>query len=279
MNPETSPNPGGKLIRLLRPSLVVLCGPSACGKSTFAKRHFRPTQIISSDWARALVCDDERDQRFNSQAFELVHFLVKQRLGLNRLCVVDSTALTAHARRDLLFLARNNQVPTTLMIFRVPLETCVARDEKRERSVGRSVVERQYQNFELSLDAMRQEGFDQVVELQNGDLDQIRFEILFRPIQRPQPTDARPSARPNRSGDPVNRGQGGNGAGNSSAARPAAPPLVQPTASDHSRPTPSVAPPQSLALNQRAELHSPLPATIAHPATPIASPVGKKELA
>jgi len=40
----------------------------------------RPTQIISSDWARALVCDDARDQRFNVQAFALVHFLVEQRL-------------------------------------------------------------------------------------------------------------------------------------------------------------------------------------------------------
>src|SRR5208337_3786605 len=95
-------NADGKLVRLLRPSIVVLCGPAACGKSTFAERHFRPTQIISSDWARARVCDDDRDQRFNSQAFALVHFLVEQRLTLNRLCVVDSTALTGQARKDLL---------------------------------------------------------------------------------------------------------------------------------------------------------------------------------
>ena len=99
MAQERTQNEGNeKRVRLIRPSIVLLCGPAACGKSTFAERHFRPTQIISSDWARARVCDDERDQRFQAQAFALVHTLTEIRLGLNRLCVVDSTALTAHHR-------------------------------------------------------------------------------------------------------------------------------------------------------------------------------------
>src|SRR6184192_2833322 len=66
-----------RVIRLVRPSVVALCGPAACGKSAFAARHFRPTQIISSDRCRALVCDDEQDQRFQTQAFALLHFLVR----------------------------------------------------------------------------------------------------------------------------------------------------------------------------------------------------------
>jgi protein phosphatase len=205
MNPESVQNPGGKSLRLLRPSIVVLCGPSACGKSTFAKRHFRPTQIISSDWARALVCDDERDQRFSTQAFALVQFLVEQRLTLNRLCVVDSTALTNQARKDLLNLAQRCQVPTTLLLFNVPLETCVARDEKRERSVGRAVLERQYENFERSKDAIRQEGFGQVVEFAEGDLESVQIEILFRPIQRPQRAEANSTRRFERVPQPYDR--------------------------------------------------------------------------
>jgi protein phosphatase len=174
----------GKRVRILRPSIVVLCGPAACGKSTFAERHFRPTQIISSDWARAWVCDDDRDQRFNAQAFGLVHFLVEQRLSLNRLCVVDSTALTTPARRELLTLAKKFQVPIIAMLFDVPLETCVARDEKRERSVGRSVVERQYEFFEQTKATIRREGFDQILEFNDGELDQVHFEIMFRPVLR-----------------------------------------------------------------------------------------------
>jgi len=219
MDSENNPdkgNVGRKSLRLLRPSTVVLCGPAACGKSTFAKRHFRPTQVISSDWARAHVCDDERDQRYNTQAFALVHFLVEQRLTVNRLCVVDSTALTASARKDLLDLAKKYQVPTTLILFNVPLETCIERDGKRERSVGRPIVERQYQAFEQSKATIRQEGFDQVVEYQDGDLDGVQIEILFRPVvrtvqgpprpvpganRRPERSAQMPNSRPGRAAD------------------------------------------------------------------------------
>jgi len=175
---------GRRSVRLIRPSIVVLCGPAACGKSTFAEKHFRPTQVISSDWARAWVCDDDRDQRFNSSAFELVHFVVDQRLLLNRLCVVDSTALTAQARKELLELARKYQVPATLMYFNVPLETCLARDEERERTVGRPVIERQYQTFEQAQPTLQQEGFDQVIELNSENIDAVEIEILFRPAVR-----------------------------------------------------------------------------------------------
>src|SRR5208337_1550846 len=145
MAPEQTTNQRQeKRVRLVRPSIVLLCGPAACGKSTFAQRHFRPTQIISSDWARGRVCDDERDQRCNPQAFALVHFLIEQRLTVNRLCVVDSTALTTEARKDLLDLARKYHVPATLLLFNVPLQTCLERDEKRERTVGKVIIERQY---------------------------------------------------------------------------------------------------------------------------------------
>jgi len=195
MNPENISDNGiaGAIsLRLHRPSIVVLCGPAACGKSTFAQRHFRPTQIISSDWARAHICDDERDQRFNTQAFALVHFLVEQRLMVNRLCVVDSTAVTSPARKDLVDLAKKHHVPSTLILFHVPLETCIERDQKRERSVGSAIVERQFQAFEQSKEAIRQEGFDQVVEYHDRDLERVQIEILFRPVVRPAPRPERP---------------------------------------------------------------------------------------
>jgi len=195
----TQPNPqqekllpgAEKTLRLVRPSVVVLCGPAACGKSTFAERHFRATQIISSDWARGRVCDDERDQRYQAQAFALVHFLIEQRLSLNRLCVVDSTALTTQARKDLLDLARRFQVPCVALLFDIPLEKCVERDQSRERTVGRAVIERQYEAFQQAKTAIRQEGFEQVLDLRDEDLDKVRIEVIFRPVARPAPAPAR----------------------------------------------------------------------------------------
>jgi len=184
-----------KVIRLIRPSVVVLCGPAACGKSTFAAKHFRPTQIVSSDQARALVCDDERDQRFSAQAFALVNCLLEQRLSINRLSVVDSTALTPPARKNLLDLARKYHVPAVALLIDVPLETCVERDAKRQRSVGRQIIERQHQFFEQLKSSIKQEGFDQVVELREEDLENVHFEVVFRPVPRAAAPPERPDRR------------------------------------------------------------------------------------
>jgi len=244
-------NAGGKALRLLRPSIVVLCGPAACGKSTFAQRHFRPTQIVSSDWARAHVCDDERDQRFNTQAFALVHFVLEQRLAVNRLCVVDSTALTPQARKDLLDLAKKYQVPTTLLLFNASLKTCIERDEKRERSVGKAIVERQHRAFEQTKATIGQEGFDQVVEFQDDDLENVQIEILFRPVARPAPHPVAGAPRrferspqPSRP-RPRGRGESGQSASTGSVpqvARPVAAP--RPAMTSGSISTPKVATPR-----------------------------------
>ena len=198
-----------KRVRLIRPSIVLLCGPAACGKSTLARRLFRPTQIISSDWARARVCDDERDQRFQTQAFALVHYLTELRLGLNRLCVVDSTALTLHHRKEYLELAKRFQVPCVVFLFDVPLEKCVERDRSRERTVGRPVIERQHLAFGQTKTDIRQEGFDEIIELGDEDLDKVQIEIIFRPIsQAPGMPGRRPQDETRHTPRPWQRGTG-----------------------------------------------------------------------
>ena len=52
-------------------SLVVLIGPSGSGKSTFARRHFKPTEVLSSDFCRGLVSDDENCQAATGDAFDV----------------------------------------------------------------------------------------------------------------------------------------------------------------------------------------------------------------
>ncbi len=176
----------GRIIRVFRPSLVVLCGPAACGKSTFAVHHFRSTQVVSSDVCRAMVCDDERDQRYHLQTFALVKFLVGQRLSINRLCVVDSTALTPEGRRSLLELGRKFEVRVELFMFDIPLERCLDFDRNRERSVGTKVIEEHFQLYHRARTAVVSEGFDEIVELHEEDLQSVRIEILYRPVFRPR---------------------------------------------------------------------------------------------
>ena len=76
-------------ITVPEPSLVVLAGPSGSGKSTFARRHFRPTEVISSDRCRGLVSDDENDLSATGDAFDLLHYIASKRLAGRRLSLLS----------------------------------------------------------------------------------------------------------------------------------------------------------------------------------------------
>ena len=59
---------------------MVLVGVSGSGKSTFARRHFAPTEVLSSDAFRGLVGDDENDQSATAAAFDALHYIAGKRL-------------------------------------------------------------------------------------------------------------------------------------------------------------------------------------------------------
>src|SRR5437016_1758257 len=72
-------------------SLVLMVGASGCGKSTFARRHFKSTEVLSSDFCRGLVADNENDQTATTDAFAALHFIASRRLARGKLTVVDAT--------------------------------------------------------------------------------------------------------------------------------------------------------------------------------------------
>lgn len=74
-------------------SLVVLIGATGSGKSTFARAHFKATEVISSDFCRGLVADDENDQSASGDAFDVLHYIAGKRLAAGRRTVVDATSL------------------------------------------------------------------------------------------------------------------------------------------------------------------------------------------
>src|SRR5262245_35979794 len=133
-------------------SLVVLVGVSGSGKSTFAARHFRRTEVISSDFCRGLVSDDENDQGATKAAFEVLHFIAAQRLDAQRLTVIDATNVERHAREALLTLAKRHHTPAVAIVLDVPEAVCAERNAARpERNVGPHVLRDQRRELRRSM--------------------------------------------------------------------------------------------------------------------------------
>ena len=95
-----------QVLRIPELSLVVMIGPSGSGKSSFARKHFQPTEVISSDYCRGLVSDDENNQKVTTEAFDVLRYIGSKRLALGNLTVVDATNVQMEARKPLVQLAR-----------------------------------------------------------------------------------------------------------------------------------------------------------------------------
>src|SRR5688500_7914347 len=121
-------------------SLVVLIGPSGSGKSSFAARHFKPTEVLSSDFCRALVSDDENNQAATGDAFELLHYIASKRLAAGKLTVVDATSVKPEDRKPLVALARQYHCLPVAIVFNLPEKLCQERNAKRDdRNFGTHV--------------------------------------------------------------------------------------------------------------------------------------------
>ncbi len=159
------------VIEIPDPSLVLLIGSSGAGKSTFAARHFLPTEIVSSDRCRAMICDDESNQTINAEAFGLLHHIARLRLQQRRLTVIDATNLQFRARRPLLRMARAHRIPIVAIIFQVPLAVCLAHNQSRsERQVSPQVLELHQQELITALSKLDREGYCHIYRVEKPDL-------------------------------------------------------------------------------------------------------------
>ncbi|MFJ6539230.1 polynucleotide kinase-phosphatase [Streptomyces sp. NPDC091385] len=157
-------NSEGRALPVTDLSLVVLVGASGSGKSTFAKRHFKPTEVISSDFCRGLVSDDENDQSATRDAFDVLHYIAGKRLAAGRRTVVDATSVQQDARRQLIDLARQYDVLPIAIVLDVPEEVCAERNAARpdRADMPRRVVQRHTRELRRSLRHLEREGFRKV---------------------------------------------------------------------------------------------------------------------
>lgn len=164
---------------LPRDAMVVLIGISGSGKTTFASRNFRSTQVLSSDALRAAITDDPNAQRATDDAFDLLDRIAEMRLRRGRITVVDATNVEEWARRELLALARRHRRPCVAIVLDPPLETIVERNARRaDRPRPRAALARQANWLRDSLASLPHEGFDAVHHLTSTDaIDAARVEL------------------------------------------------------------------------------------------------------
>jgi protein phosphatase len=150
--------------------VVALIGASGSGKSTFAGRHFGPTEVLSSDYCRGVVSNDENDQSATNAAFDVLHYIAGKRLERGILTVVDATNVQPEARRPLVALARQHHVLPVAIVFNLPETVCRERNRARaDRAFGPHVIRQQVEQLRRSLRNLQREGFRHIFVLNSPE--------------------------------------------------------------------------------------------------------------
>jgi alkanesulfonate monooxygenase SsuD/methylene tetrahydromethanopterin reductase-like flavin-dependent oxidoreductase (luciferase family)/predicted kinase len=151
------------VLRLPAPCLVVLVGPGASGKSTWAAAHFAPGSVVSSDRLRAVVGAGEDDVTASADALRLLDEIVALRVGRGLTTVVDTLGLDAGRRAAWRELARAAGVPCVAVAFDTPAGECRERNRSRTKRIPADVLAGQLRAWPAVREALRSEGFADVI--------------------------------------------------------------------------------------------------------------------
>jgi len=151
-------------------SLVVLIGVSGSGKSSFAKKHFKRTEILSSDECRALVSDDENSQSATKDAFDVLYYIAGKRLKSGLMTVIDATNILKEDRKGLVELSKTHHCLPVAIVLNLPEKICEARNQNRPyRNFSGHVIRQQNLQLKKSLREIKWEGFKQIYILKKPE--------------------------------------------------------------------------------------------------------------
>ena len=142
------------------PILYIMCGLPASGKTTKAKEIVAEegAEYVSSDEIRKELYGDESCQSDNQKVFEHYYKRMNQYLSEGKDVVIDSTNVTLKSRKRIIAECKINCVKLLYMIA-TPIEYCYENDSKRERHVGKEVIDKFWKSFQFPQEF---EGFDGV---------------------------------------------------------------------------------------------------------------------
>jgi F420-dependent oxidoreductase-like protein len=150
-------------LHLPAPCVVVLVGPGASGKSTWAAAHFPADVIVSSDRLRAMVGSGEHDIAASTDAFAVLEEIVRRRLARRLTTVIDTLGLDFQKRRTWVALAREHGLPCVAVAFDTPPAECRARNRNRSPRIPADALTAQLRSWTRTRETLADEGFDAVL--------------------------------------------------------------------------------------------------------------------
>lgn len=126
-----------------------------------------------------MICDQESDQSINHLTFGLLHHIVRLRLTVGRLTVVDATNLQYKARRPLLRMARLHRVPVVAIVFNFSLETCLSNNRKRpHRFVSEDAIKQHSAELLRTIQRLDREGYERIYTLDETKMNAVKIERI-----------------------------------------------------------------------------------------------------
>ncbi len=166
-------------IKIPELSLVALIGASGSGKTTFAKANFLRSEVLSSDDFRAMIIDDENDQSVSGEAFEMLYAIADKRLSHGKLTVIDATNVQKSSRKEILELAKRQNVHAAAIVLNLPEKELLDRSEKRkDRTIHKGTLSKQYHDLQMSIKKLKQEGFRFIYVL--NSIEEIETATIIR---------------------------------------------------------------------------------------------------
>jgi len=152
-----------------QPELMVMCGLSGSGKSTWAEREAKQCgyEIVSSDDIRAEL-GDVNDQSRNNEVFQIFYQRIKHHLKADHHVIADATFLTIKERRRILEEVKDIKCYKSCTVKVLPFEKCLENNRARDRQVPEAVIYRQRAKFQIPF---KEEGWDDIHIIAKGDIE------------------------------------------------------------------------------------------------------------
>ncbi|OUS31947.1 hypothetical protein A9Q99_01960 [Gammaproteobacteria bacterium 45_16_T64] len=128
--------------------LMIMCGPSGSGKSSWIQQYLKDYYVISLDDIRQELCGDRANQKHRGRVLQEAKTRLKRALASHKKVVWDATNLRQDFRDQLYELGYAYGALVTLVVFQQSGEEYAEGNADREYSVPKQVLARQLETTE-----------------------------------------------------------------------------------------------------------------------------------